>query len=97
MDVVEGYIDRALELVNKTNQFSINGLRIMSDDWEIIRSGENQFCYSFGYRDKFGDMGIVATVIGLTDGKEAFITHMALSCRAFGRRLEYFVEIELVC
>lgn len=85
----KGFTDRALELVNKTNQFTTNGLRIMTDDWEIIRGNPDSFCYTFEYTDRFGPLGVVGTLMGFQDNNEIFVSHMALSCRAFSRRIEY--------
>lgn len=87
--VHKGFTDRAFELVNKTNQFTINGLRIMSDDMEILKGDPGSVCYTFEYKDRFGPLGVVGVVMGFEDTDGFYVAHMAVSCRAFSRRLEH--------
>lgn len=90
--VYKGFTERAFELVNKTNQFTINGLRITEEDEEKIKNDERSVCYTFEYTDRFGPLGVVGVMMGFVeDRKEIYITHMSVSCRAFSRRLEYMM------
>ncbi len=80
---------RALELVNKTNQFNINGVRYTEFDWKknLMRPGAVLLVVS--YTDKFGPLGKIGVVQGRVDGNVLWIQTWVLSCRAFARRIEY--------
>ena len=55
---------RVLELVNKTNQFNLNGRRYTEADWRRALSREGAFLLVAAYRDKFGPLGRIAVVSG---------------------------------
>ncbi|MDB4561906.1 HAD-IIIC family phosphatase [bacterium] len=76
------HIARAAELINRTNQFNINGVRIVEADWP--EAGLDVFVAHA--EDKFGTMGMVGVIAITADG---FISHFVLSCRAFGFQVEY--------
>jgi FkbH-like protein len=80
---------RPLELINKTNQFNLNGLRLAEGEWR--RRGENPgaFLAVASYTDKFGPLGKVAVVLGENDGQRLRVSHWVMSCRAFSRRIEH--------
>jgi len=80
---------RPLELINKTNQFNLNGRRMTEGEWRAALDERDSFVVVVSYEDKFGPLGRIATLIGARSGPSAFITHWVMSCRAFSRRLEY--------
>jgi FkbH-like protein len=81
---------RALELVNKTNQFNLNGARYSETDWlQSLRSGGMGWIAS--YRDKFGALGKIAVLAGRRSGARLDVYAWVLSCRAFSRRVEYAI------
>jgi len=80
---------RALELINKTNQFSINGKRMTEATFNFLQELDDTFCYTFEYADKFGSLGVIGVIIGIALGQKVRIFFFCLSCRAFGRRVEY--------
>jgi predicted enzyme involved in methoxymalonyl-ACP biosynthesis len=41
------------------------------------------------YSDKYGPLGKIAVLAGRQDGKTLFLDTWVMSCRAFGRRIEY--------
>lgn len=81
--------DRALELINKTNQFNLNGLRFTEKDWIDARDQDGAFVMTVGYQDKFGPLGKIAVLVGQQRGKCLEISRWVLSCRAFSRRIEH--------
>jgi FkbH-like protein len=81
--------DRAFELLNKTNQFNLNGRRLTMPDWAQLLADPEAFLLTVEYTDKFGPLGKIAVVIGHRRGTSATIRHWALSCRAFSRRIEH--------
>ncbi|HPD13613.1 MAG TPA: HAD-IIIC family phosphatase [Planctomycetota bacterium] len=80
---------RALELVNKTNQFNLNGVRLTEGEWRarLVRPGA--FLLVAGYRDKYGPLGKIAAVAGRAEEGVLRIETWVMSCRAFGRRIEH--------
>lgn len=81
--------DRAFELLNKTNQFNMNGKRLTDRDWKDILEDPACFALAVSYEDRFGPLGKIAVMTGKIDGKRAFISSWVMSCRAFGRRIEH--------
>jgi FkbH-like protein len=79
---------RALELINKTNQFNLNGLRIEESEWRR-KLNENAVLAVASYQDKFGPLGKVAVLLGSRHGSTIKVSHWVMSCRAFSRRLEH--------
>lgn len=82
---------RVLELVNKTNQFNLNGIRITDSEWIARQSRPGAIAAAVDYEDKFGPLGTIAVIQGRVDGKAIFIEAWVMSCRAFSRRIEHQV------
>jgi FkbH-like protein len=80
---------RVLELVNKTNQFNLNGRRHTEGDWHALTSAPGAVLVAVGYEDKFGPLGTVAVVAGRQHGDRLAIETWVMSCRAFARRIEH--------
>jgi FkbH-like protein len=80
---------RSLELVNKTNQFNLNGWRLTETDWAKELDNPNTFVVSVGYEDKFGSLGKVAVLLGKRQGSALHVPVWVMSCRAFARRIEH--------
>jgi FkbH-like protein len=79
---------RALELINKTNQFNLNGRRYTEGDWRAFLDDPGTWLVTVGYRDKFGPLGTIAAVAGRAGGR-VLAESLVLSCRAFSRRIEH--------
>jgi FkbH-like protein len=80
---------RVLELVNKTNQFNLNGIRYGDVDWNRALEDPGAFVASIAYQDRFGRLGKIAAIRGRQDGCTLRIGSWVMSCRAFARRIEY--------
>jgi len=80
---------RALELINKTNQFNLNGKRHTEASWRAYLKDPRAFLLLVSYKDKFGPLGKIAVLAGTRQGKTLMIDHWVMSCRAFSRRIEY--------
>jgi FkbH-like protein len=80
---------RALDLINKTNQFNLNGLRSTPADWQsrLVRPGA--VVATVAYRDRYGPLGKIAVLQGTREGQSLRIETWVMSCRAFARRIEY--------
>jgi FkbH-like protein len=80
---------RSLELVNKTNQFNLNGRRYTESEWHQLVTGDGRFLISAAYEDKFGKLGTIAVLGGEVNGDVATVKLWVMSCRAFARRVEH--------
>jgi FkbH-like protein len=80
---------RVLELVNKTNQFNLNGIRYDAAAWRRMQSGPGTTTLALGYRDKFGPLGTIAVIHGNQTGRCFRVSAWVMSCRAFSRRIEH--------
>ena len=80
---------RVLELVNKTNQFNLNGGRYTQADWQKLVSSPGALLAAVSYEDKFGPLGTIGVVAGQLGGRTLVIETWVMSCRAFARRIEH--------
>lgn len=81
--------ERAFELINKTNQFNLNGQRLGEKAWmDFLKSPETRLLRA-SYEDKFGSLGKIAVLAGHFEGEAFVVDHWVLSCRAFSRRIEH--------
>ena len=80
---------RAFELINKTNQFNLNGLRYTESEWSKFLADPSTFILTSSYKDKYGPLGKIAVLLGKTDGNKLKINSWVMSCRAFSRRIEH--------
>jgi FkbH-like protein len=78
---------RGLELINKTNQFNLNGRRYSAGDWRAFLNDPGAWQMTVEYKDKFGPLGAVAAAAGR--GGPARVDCWVMSCRAFSRRIEH--------
>ena len=88
-DFAAGNEPRVFELVNKTNQFNLNGRRYTEADWRKLVSGPGAVLAAIRYEDKFGPLGTIAVLAGQVDGNCLNVEAWVMSCRAFARRIEH--------
>lgn len=81
---------RALELVNKTNQFNLNGIRHTEASLHEYLDSPAKHLIVADYEDRFGKLGKIAVLAGMRIGDELQVDTWVMSCRAFSRRIEYF-------
>jgi FkbH-like protein len=79
---------RLLELINKTNQFNLNGVRLTEGEWLRRLEDRGAFAVGVSYEDRFGPLGVIGAVAGRQTGGVVEVTSWALSCRAFSRGIE---------
>jgi FkbH-like protein len=86
---------RALDLINKTNQFNLNGNRYTESGWRKFLDDPASFLVIASYRDKFGPLGKIAVIAGVLKGRKLAINSWVMSCRAFSRQIEHRCLAEL--
>jgi FkbH-like protein len=80
---------RAFELINKTNQFNLNGERYDAAAWSRLLEDPGTCLVTVSYEDKFGKLGRIAVLIGRLEEKKFIVGSWVMSCRAFSRRIEF--------
>lgn len=80
---------RTLELINKTNQFNLNGMRITEGEWLNHLADPAAVVIGVSYEDKFGPLGTIGVMSGRKLDDELELTSWVLSCRAFSRKIEH--------
>jgi FkbH-like protein len=90
----DGTNRRLLELINKTNQFNLNGVRVGEAEWLDLLGRDDGFVAGVAYTDRLGALGTVGVVAGRI-GDTVEVAHWVLSCRAFSRRIEHHMLLDL--
>jgi FkbH-like protein len=80
---------RVVELINKTNQFNLNGRRFTEAEWQEGLQAPGSFALAISYQDKFGPLGKIAVLRGKQETDALIIEAWVMSCRAFSRRIEH--------
>ena len=80
---------RALELVNKTSEFNLNGLRFTTAEWQRKAARSGAFLGTINYQDKFGPLGKIAVIQGCQIGDCLHVESWVMRDRAFNRRIEH--------
>ena len=89
LDVAGGWAEeRALDLVNKTNQFNLNGRRFAASEWREHCARADALNITAAYTDRFGRLGTISVLTGQARGTTLIVDTWVLSCRAFSRGVE---------
>ena len=96
---VENHLDRAIELINRTNQLNFTKRRLPDDRERAVKELMNQIAPFYAraglvaVSDRFGDYGIVGffLVQGLTAHENVELHHFCFSCRTLGMGVEQWL------
>ncbi len=95
--VAEGKeIARIAQLEGKTNQFNLTLRRHPLAMVEGFAASDEAIVLGATLADKFGDHGLVSSMIALVEGDTLVIDSWLMSCRVFSRSLEQFVMRHLI-
>jgi FkbH-like protein len=89
-------LDRAVQLINKTNQFNLTTRRRNREEIIQLLAEDNVEMFVARLRDCFADHGIVVVAIGIQNGTSLEIDTLLMSCRVIGRDLERVVINEMI-
>jgi FkbH-like protein len=84
-------IKRVTELINRTNQFNLEGTRVSLKDMTDWYSDDHYIMLSGRTSDRFGDMGVTCVTVGQLINEEFRLIAFVLSCRVFGYQFEHSV------
>jgi FkbH-like protein len=88
----QGDLGRVTQLINKTNQFNTTTYRYAPNEVASKAAAPGYITLQFRLVDRYGDNGIVSTMIIRRDDDEpttARLESWVMSCRVFGRELEF--------
>jgi FkbH-like protein len=86
---------RALELINKTNQFNTSGKKRTYEECQLF-FGSGGTLITAAVADKYADYGIAGVLAVNRSPTLVHIEQFVLSCRIFGLDVEYAILAELV-
>ena len=82
-------LDRVVQLINKTNQFNTNGIRVDYEKITNYASSPECFAWAFSLEDLYSNYGIISCIYGkVNQESQIHIDGWVLSCRAFTRNVE---------
>jgi FkbH-like protein len=88
-------ITRVSELTYRTNQFNLTTTRRTEAEIRRFCERKGTECLVVKVRDRFGDYGLVGTVIFEADAESLVVDTFLLSCRALGRNVEHTMLAKL--
>jgi FkbH-like protein len=87
----EADIGRVAQLEQKTNQFNVTTRRYSETAIREFIAREDAIVLAFRLADRFGDHGLVSTLIAFHEGDAVRIDSWLMSCRVFSRSAEQYM------
>jgi FkbH-like protein len=85
----EQNLERAVQMLGKTNQFNLTTRRHSHDALRALLAQQGAISLTLRLKDKFGDQGIVGLLLAVPDGPGSLrVDSFLVSCRALGRGVE---------
>jgi FkbH-like protein len=84
----EANLDRATQLLNKTNQMNLSTRRMTKEELRSWNQQPENTALVFRVSDRFGDYGLVGVASFVLRDGNANVVDFVLSCRAMGRKVE---------
>lgn len=82
-------VGRVAQLAARTNQFNLTGIRFDEGATTAMSTDPGHLVASFAVSDRFGDEGIVGAAWIESRGQVWWVLNLVLSCRVFGRGIEF--------
>ena len=89
-------IERASQLILRSNQFNLRTQRLSRAFLESIRGNQNFETFCFSLSDRFGDYGLISVVVAEVSGRELLIREFVMSCRVLKRGMEAVIFNQLL-
>jgi len=89
-------VERATQLINKSNQFNLTTKRYTQAQIREIAASSDWHAVTFSLRDNLGDNGLISVLLVRTRNEALEIDTWVMSCRVVQRGIEQFVRNELV-
>ena len=79
---------RALELIQRTNQLNLSGRRYSPEEFHSMLEQEPENIYTLFLEDRFGSYGQAMVMVLRDEGSRLVIQDLAISCRIAGKYVE---------
>lgn len=89
-------LERCLELINRSNQYNISGIRYGKDEFAELLNDTSVTCYGISVADKYGDYGIVGFASVIKDGIKLRLKDFVMSCRVAQKKVERAFVSEII-
>jgi FkbH-like protein len=89
-------LPRIEQLLSKTNQFNMTGLKPSTDEITSYIERSDKFCFSCYLEDKYANYGLVSVVVGSFKNDQVTIENWVMSCRVFSRGFEEHIFKSLI-
>lgn len=90
-------LERAAQLIGKTNQFNLTGKRLSAAELTKLAEQDDALVLVVRVRDRFGDNGIVGVIAARIEEPDLVaIDVFVMSCRVIGRTVETAILVGLV-
>lgn len=86
--LTEENLQRAVQLLNKTNQMNLSTRRMTDSELVDWVKREHRKLWTFRVSDRFGDSGLTGIISLEVHGHTGRIVDFLLSCRVLGRKIE---------
>lgn len=83
------YLNRFLQLTNKSNQFNLRTSRYSLEELEQYSRDDKYHLIGISLRDCYSEYGMIACVVLRKDGDVCFIENWVMSCRVLKRGIEW--------
>jgi FkbH-like protein len=93
--ISEDNYERALQLINKSNQFNLLTNRYTQSEFLSLLKTPNQSTIGLRLADKFGDYGTIAVVTVKAENGILYIQDWVMSCRVLSRGIEDFTFYQI--
>jgi FkbH-like protein len=91
----DGDLKRIYELINRTNQWNLQGSRCTFQELKEWHASDDHRIYSARVKDKFGDLGLISVCVAEFKADVLEVQIFVLSCRVFGFGVETMLLHEL--
>jgi len=88
-------LPRLAQMELKTNQFNLTNRRFSQPQLAAALDDPTRLVLALHLADRFGDHGLVSSLVAVREGEAMRIDSWLLSCRVFGRTAEPFMLAEL--
>ena len=95
ISISKSTINRAVQMINKTNQMNLRSLRYNQKEVENLNNKKN-IVFLVNLKDIYGDHGIIGLLIAnYIEKNKIFLDTFLVSCRVFGRNIETWMMDQL--
>ena len=89
------HLPRIAQLINKSNQFHLTGTRYSEAELKAIAAAPDCVVRHLRLSDKFGDNGLIASIVLRRQDRTMLVDTWVMSCRVLGRTVEEFIANDI--